>query len=422
MEGKMNRRGISAMHDAIFFIVMVSLSGAILLPAFINNPITKSEIERERSETADETLIVLLSVTPKEFNYRLANETLKDVLGYGGIINTKDGLGKAIFDWLLGIKQYHKCYGELIAEDLASQFLLKWNGNHKLNIIVGNFDENLKKNISKELDKILERRYKFNFTAKWEPIIGLPFGGKICVGMPPPETAYVSKTFVTMPFAPVITIDGKEMHLNKNWMKERIEKAGAIGNISKLISKIPSADAEWNKLEEQIEENLTNLIYGFLFNGIETENGVFPGILNIALHLVLEKIIEYIEKSETFNSFVSSLNNIFKDGMDVMEYLINLTLTHIYEMVEGHDKLEGSIKEKINKIIDSVIIYVLNSLENSEFGNALKEYISNFVDFIIEKLKESGEVINEVKNMIDDWLFNRISISRAEVSLAIWEA
>lgn len=90
-------------------------------------------------------------------------------------------------------------------------------------------------------------------------------------------------------------------------------------------------------------------------------------------------------------------------------------------MVGGYDELEGSIKEKINKIIDSVIIYMLNSLENSEFGNALKEYISDFVDFIIEKLKESGEVIKGVKNMIDDWLFNRLSISRAEISLAIWE-
>ncbi len=45
----MNRKGISAMHDAILFIVMVSLSGAILLPAFINNPITESEMQRERS-------------------------------------------------------------------------------------------------------------------------------------------------------------------------------------------------------------------------------------------------------------------------------------------------------------------------------------------------------------------------------------
>ncbi|MCD6473757.1 MAG: hypothetical protein J7K47_02480, partial [Thermoplasmata archaeon] len=287
----MNRKGISAMHDAILFIVMVSLSGVILLPAFINNPITESEIERERSETADEALIVLLSVTPKEFNYTLAKETIDSVMNKAGI-NSQGDLGKAIFNWLLGIKQYHKSYGELIAENLASQFLLSLCGkDYRMNVLTQDFDKRLKENISRELNKILEKRYKYNFTAKWEPIIGLPFGGEICVGTSPPETAYVSKTFVTMPFAPVITIDGKEVHLNKNWIKERIENAGAIGNVSKLISKIPSTDAEWNKLEEQLEENLTNLIYGFLFNGIETENGIFPGILNITLHLILEKII-----------------------------------------------------------------------------------------------------------------------------------
>ena len=418
----MNRKGISAMHDAILFVTLVSISGVILLPAFINNPITQSEIEREGSETADESLIVLLSLTPKEFNYTLAKETIDDVMNKAGISSQGD-LGKAIFNWLLGIKQYHKSYGELIAEDLASQFLLSLGGkDYRMNILTQDFDKRLKENISKELNQILEGKYKFNLTAKWNPIIGMPFGGKLQVGGAPPQTAYVSKTFISLPFSPVININGVEVHLNRNWIKEKIKDAGVLGEIYDLIDKIPSTDAEWEKFKKHLEENLTELIYEFLFTGIMSPDGnvLLPGIFSVSLHLIFEEIIGYIENSRTFNSFVSSLNNMFGENRNVIDYLINLILDEVYNAL-GLQPQGENIDEKLEGLIGALVNYIVSSLKNSEFGEILKEYISDFVDYIVEMIKKGGEVIKEAKNMIDDWLLNRISISRAEISLAIWE-
>jgi len=421
MEEKMNRKGISAMHDAILFVTLVSISGVILLPAFINNPITQSEIEREGSESADESLIVLLSLTPKEFNYTLAKETIDGVMNKAGISSQGD-LGKAIFNWLLGIKQYHKSYGELIAEDLASQFLLSLGGKDYMNILTQDFDKRLKENISKELNKILEGKYKFNLTAKWNPIIGMPFGGKLQVGGAPPQTAYVSKTFISLPFSPVININGVEVHLNRNWIKEKIKDAGVLGEIYDLIDKIPSTDAEWEKFKKHLEENLTELIYEFLFTGIMSPDGnvLLPGIFSVSLHLIFEEIIGYIENSRTFNSFVSSLNNMFGENRNVIDYLINLILDEVYNAL-GLQPQGENIDEKLEGLIGALVNYIVSSLKNSEFGEILKEYISDFVDYIVEMIKKGGEVIKEAKNMIDDWLLNRISISRAEISLAIWE-
>ena len=418
----MNRKGISAMHDAILFVTLVSISGVILLPAFINNPITQSEIEREGSESADESLIVLLSLTPKEFNYTLAKETIDGVMNKAGISSQGD-LGKAIFNWLLGIKQYHKSYGELIAEDLASQFLLSLGGeDYRMNILTQDFDKRLKENISKELNKILEGKYKFNLTAKWNPIIGMPFGGKLQVGGAPPQTAYVSKTFISLPFSPIININGVEVHLNRNWIKEKIKDAEVLGEIYDLIDKIPSTDAEWEKFKKHLEENLTELIYEFLFTGIMSPDGnvLLPGIFSVSLHLIFEEIIGYIENSQTFNSFVSSLNNMFGENRNVIDYLINLILDEVYNAL-GLQPQGENIDEKLEGLIGALVNYIVSSLKNSEFGEILKEYISDFVDYIVEMIKKGGEVIKEAKNMIDDWLLNRISISRAEISLAIWE-
>ena len=407
----MNKRGISAMYDAILFVTLVSISGAILLPAFVNNSITESEKEREGSETADESLIVLLSVTPSQFHYQLAKETINNALNKIGI-DSNGYIGKGIFNWLLGIKEYHKNYGELIAEDMASQFWLSWeNSNHRLNFLTEDFDKNLRENISKELNKILEGKYKFNLTAKWNPIIGLPFGGQICVGDAPPQTAYVSKTFITMPFSPVITIDGREIHLNKNWIKKEIEESEIMKNISKLIS---SSQKELDRWEEELKENLTDLMMGFLFTGIRMDGYSFPGILNISLHLVFEKILNYILNKVETSSFAKSLNNILGKNQDIIDFLLNQTLDGIYRALGKTPPQHTTLYKKLEGLIGFLIENISSSLQNSVFGKALEEYIEDFADFIVKQAK--GIKLS----IIDDWLLNRISISRAEISLAIW--
>jgi len=111
---------------------------------------------------------------------------------------------------------------------------------------------------------------------------------------------------------------------------------------------------------------------------------------------------------------------MFGENRNVIDYLINLILDEVYNAL-GLQPQGENIDEKLEGLIGALVNYIVSSLKNSEFGEILKEYISDFVDYIVEMIKKGGEVIKEAKNMIDDWLLNRISISRAEISLAIWE-
>ena len=60
--------GLSLMYDAILFIVMVSLSGVVLLPALQNNIAVKTSVDVHREHVADEALGVLLATRVDRFS------------------------------------------------------------------------------------------------------------------------------------------------------------------------------------------------------------------------------------------------------------------------------------------------------------------------------------------------------------------
>ena len=79
--------------------------------------------------------------------------------------------------------------------------------------------------------------------------------------------------------------------------------------------------------------------------------------------------------------------------------------------------------EKLSTALTNKFVEEIKNNRNFEFiKNKIEEYVGQIVDYIIENIEALKKSIDEVKNKIEDWLLNRISISRAEVSLAIWEA
>ena len=298
------------MQDAILFVLMVSISGAILMPAFTSDIIMKSQIEREKNEIADETLLVLLATTVDNFSYCLAEDIIKSLFEKQevNILDSKD-FGEAILDWIAGRTQNHKSYGELLAECLACQLLIPADGKKiQANLLTKTFTDKLRENISRQLNLILGTEYQFNFSARWYPIIGIPFGGEMYIGPPPPKNAYVAKTWITMPFSPKVKIGNDVIILAPNQLRKRIEESSyyvnTIGRVKECLDNMPHSDESWKKLENSLVENITGLVNGFLFLGLEDEEGniIFEGVVNIVLHMIfdeLEKIIEKLTEKTT---------------------------------------------------------------------------------------------------------------------------
>ena len=101
----MDNRGISVMQDAVLFCLMVSISGAILMPALTSNIIASTYIEKEMEERANEVLYQLMVCRVDEFSH-LNAETIISSLG------VDQGLLKSVVDNLLKREQLHRTYAD----------------------------------------------------------------------------------------------------------------------------------------------------------------------------------------------------------------------------------------------------------------------------------------------------------------------
>jgi hypothetical protein len=90
------------------------------------------------------------------------------------------------------------------------------------------------------------------------------------------------------------------------------------------------------------------------------------------------------------------------------------------------EEITTTIIESLGLPIGTLLTTALDELENQTRNftvnlvhNALDPYIDDFAESIVDILYVGG-LVDAIKS-IPDWLFDRISISKGEVTLTIWE-
>jgi hypothetical protein len=431
-----NLFGVSVMYDAILFIVMVSLSGVILLPALRSPTAVESSVEKHREQVVDEALHTFLVSRADSFEYTLCSDLIDDVAGNIGIDNSSGGLYSSITRWLLGHEQRHKTYAALVAENLGCQFQLPFTffGSHRLNIFTGDFDRQLSNETKRFFSSVLGDKYRFNFTAHYHPIKGVPFGGELSIGDHPPTTdCYVAHSIIMMPYSPVLSFGNHTIVFTKHWLKHQLfsEETGfgrssipAIANMTLVFENYTNGHPPYDTREHAIpaiQENLSSLVYGFLISGITNTSNVtiFPGIINITLTYGFEKIKNITKKflnetlNETFGEAIRLIDRLFgslNETADnpLSQWILQELNTTIHGMFNGTfnsldealDACEAKIKEQVTALVKSF----------------LDSYIETFVIFMFNVI----DAVVDFADMLVDWLFDRICLNAADATLTIW--
>jgi hypothetical protein len=424
------------MYDAILFLVMVSLAGVILLPALHSNIALESSLEKHREQTADEALHTFLVSRTDLFQYRFSGSLIDDVAASIGIDNSSDGLYGSITHWLLAHEQRHKTYAALLAEDLGCQFRLPLSifGTNRFNIFTGDYDKALINETEQFFSSYLSDKYQYNLTAWWHPIKGVPLGGELSLGeKPPKKDCYVARSEIMMPYTPIITISNHTFVFTKHWLKNQLfsETVGfgrssipALANITRILENYTQGHPPFDTRENATsatQENLSTLVYGFLIDGIRNETNitVFPGIINMTLTYGFEKIKNitdaflkdainesFGEAIRTIDQFFGSLNESTEDP--VTHWILEDINTTIHQLLnssfgslnEAFDALQLMIQENVTILIK----------------NFLDPHIEMFVTTVFDII----DATMDFAEMIIDWLFDRISLNKAEVTLTIW--
>jgi len=431
-----NSSGISLMYDAILFIVMVSLAGAIFLP-LLQTPIAlESSVDKHRENVVDTALHTFLVSRADLFSYRFCGVSIDDIAQHIGINVSSDGLYASFTEWLLAHEQRHKTYATLLAENLGCQFRLPFSffGMNRLNIVTEEYDRILQEEIDRFFCRFFGEKYCYNFTAWWHPIKGVPFGGELSVGLrPPTKDCYVAQSILMMPYTPVFSFQNHTIVFTKRWIQEHLFSIdGVFGNSSipeienltcifeNYTKRISPFDTKENATRA-MQENLSVLVYGFLIDGIsdDTNVSVFPGVIHMSLVYGFEKI-----QNITTNILNNALDELFGGVVRTIDRLFDGLNTSVAHPVST------TILDQINVTMHSVTNMSFVSL-NEAFNACeafLKEQITSLIsDYLDELLKSFVNSLIDMQNtlvvffeMIIDFLLDQICLNKAEVMLTIW--
>jgi len=394
-----NIDGLSIMYDAVFFMVMISISGAVLIPALNNQTSIQTSIEKNREEIVDETLLMVLNSRIDDFEYVYAKEQIDFIAETAGIDTSDEVIYKPMTTGLLGKEIKHKTFSDICVENLISQIKIF---DMRLNIFTNDYDKSINDMLYNTLYDFLGDKYNFNLSVKWNPIVDIEYGGSLSVGKQIPDTdTFVSKSYSTIPtsiFTDYFTI-----------FETKIEKKISI--INDYI--IQNTNSEYNKTEFEklitnsfndtydsiICDELVNTSFDFLFGDIEDSvSNIFPDSL--------DHITDFLDIFGSDLGF--EIDNIIKDkilelsNIDIYDYNNDreIDMEDIFSCLKFYIK-EKILEKKQARVKDEIIIL------SRDFSSKHNE-IDDFTE-------------EEVTELFYNFFNKKIDVLRAEFKLTIWE-
>jgi len=423
MKGKLwkDKRGISVMQDAVLFCVMVSLSGAILMPAFTSNTIQKTYIEKEKEEEVDELLSSFLSTKIDEFEYSVGETLLSDI--NNEITSTQ--IYQSLDPFVSSHKILHQPYATLLADCLASQFYLF---GYRMNPLTLDYSKALRNKIDEFFESRLGDYYKYNFTARWQPIKGIPIGGVISIGSPyAAQEKFTAKTRILMPFSPLfISSDSTEV-----FTKESLENIinTDLTNIQLIINDYHHGLCTRDEAENSLSQDINQTIMQVYLAGMKSSSDKsFVSIVN----LTIEYCFQMMESGEMDLSIVETntvdillkeitgerifLNSCKESLNESLEEFSGIIAKYDGSWSEGYSYELGkttTIDEKPRVLANYVWRLVERKINDEDL---LHPYIEGLVNNLLD-----NENVN-AREMVLNWLYDMIGLYRAEISLSIWGA
>lgn len=368
-------RGFSTTFDVFLFLVMVSISAVILLPTITGNTQVMSALESKNQKQSSQVLLTLLNGRVDNFEYTVAGEQMDKI---AGDTIKESSIYKTAKKMIAGHELKHKTFADLAAENAASQWVIYHNGKStKLNILMNDYSNNLDRTLKEYLDKQIGDRYNYNLTVVWRPIVNVPVGGDVTIGDPVPKNAYTESTYITMPY---------QIDFTRKNVEDIIE--------SKF--QFDEAITDREAIENKIYDNINIVID-------DSIDDVVPKIVNEALKPVL---------NETENTMTKQVDNLLPSDKNG----------------KLNEEIKGKISDSIGKEKDisdgslsDELIDIIKEDAKQRIHEKSKEQLKYFVTNLADLYVNNQISVQDMKDRVLTEVFSRISISRAQVTLSIWE-
>ena len=419
-----NTTAVSIVQDTLLFLVFISISAMILSPAITQIHFNNHQIDKSSDVHVQEVLQTLLSTTSEIYSYRTASTYVDDFAENIGINTSQsDGLYKSLSNHIIGKQQYHKTIAQLITEQIVTQYRIVLNHSIiQCNPFSGDAQQQLTQLIKTKLNSILPPYINYNLSTIWEPIHGIPFGGKITIGESIPiTTSYSAHQKLSLPLLPCIQLQNQSFCFSEYHLKNMTEKLCShflqIQNISFLQNKSLQIDEHNRSLF--IVENISSLLLDFLIYGNYNKNYkiIFPSVLDIINSFVFNSesfsLTKTAQKQSSYSS-VNQINSFFDSCQQTNHGSVTTDFSSFVFSFFG------------STITDSLHTMILSTV--SDFINLIKTYVNDLIQPLIKDLSldlvplfssTQKPILTQIEDFID-FIFSYLSLSTAKISLTIW--
>lgn len=412
------KTAISIMHDTLLFLVFLSISAMIISPAVLHSNSYDSQTDYLRENHVQEVLQTLLSTSVHQFSYRTGSnfyDPIAEQIGLDTQLN--HSFYSLISNHVLGKQQYHKTIAQLLTEQLVNQYRITMNNEtFRLNPFSIDSYHQIYDILSARLHELIPSYYHYNFTAQWQPIPSIPFGGKISLGNPVPElvSSYSSHQTLSVPFLPCILINHSKYCFSSYHLKQNLNKYINETDSLKNITFLQQYTTTENK-SFLLKENISTFLEHIFITGFYTKNYqlLFPSILDVLFHFLFStashSFTDHYHSLPSFTSFtpLTTLMKSFESSIEIPDITTFILL---------------QLKQTINIFFDQFSWSCLNDVISF-----LKQNISQLIQPFIHTLSEdlcflftTHQSFKTCITEIIEVVFSYLSLSTASVTLSIW--
>jgi len=380
-------RGFSSSIDVLLFLVLVSVSAVLLAPAMVGNTQLMALHDTSAAEHNSQVLLSLQNGRVDDFSYAVAGAQM-DYLVNGTL--GPDAVDSGIYltgkKLVAGREINHKTFADLASESVASQFTIyRDDGSVRLNLLTDEYRSNMDTQMQDYLDMQIGDRYNYNVSVVWRPFRDVPIGGETHMGRPVPDTAYVGSSWITMTYHTEYT-----RYYVENLINSELE---AIGLDLANASVVP---------REETEE----LIAGHINDAI---NRTVDDAVGMIVKMTIEQTIERAQTA--INQQVD--NVVPGNNSGISDIIIDEVLAELRNDPTFIEDASLGLSEQITEYTQEVAREEVHAVIAGEVDALASDITDQYVS--------NAATVEEAKDEVLDYVFSRIDISRARMTLALWD-
>jgi len=378
-------KGFSSSIDALLFLVLVSISAVLLAPVMVGGTQLSVLHDTNVGEHNSQVLLSLQNGRVNDFTYVVGgvqmDYMLNETLGPTAVDSDIYQTGKEL---VAGRELGHKIFTDLASESVASQFIIYHDSKTlRLNLLTDEYRANIDAQMQDYLDGQIGDRYYYNVSVVWRPFQDVPIGGETRMGPPVPDTAFVESSWISMPYQ----TDFTRSYVEKLIASELDAIGIDLGNIT-----------DRNHTEEMITGHINNAINRTVDEAVE----------NI-VEMTIEKAIE---KAQT--AINQQVNNVVPgNNSGISDIILDEMLVEL--------KTDPAFIENPGLALSEQITVYLQEVAREEVHRVSADEVDALVSEITDQVVSGAVSVEEAKDEVLEYVFSRININRARMTLAFWD-